>query len=438
MPVGAALMATRLWSPIPRHPKRCFSSSDDSQLYNLLTQRFLKKLGSIQHDNTSPVVPSATRSAAKVSALWEEYSDLISQSLESSSLSIPLHRRLFYIVHNTPIADPENMAPKVVVLERIIERLGRGATSFQYEQMAHLLAKQNDMHRLIGLFNRMHSLNIPASASVYAILIQALVSHDELKSAMALFTCMRTTWAAALPFTHLSTPYGTLMLPSPRNYPSHPSEDTILPPPNWAIFGILASEYARRGDHVNVDALVAALKTSKLKIMPSLFHTIIDSFVRRRMFSAAVASHHQFVTISGGSSCFVVPDLLYLKNICVSLAHVRKTEEALELLSQYSRNSSKEDGLPVPVQLYTFLMSACAKHQQPDTGLATLQHFEKFDGRLAPLLSFCESLASIAEKCDRVDVLKEVHIISCNHKLLNRSAILSGVFSRAFPCEVNA
>ncbi|KAK5672437.1 hypothetical protein QVD99_001200 [Batrachochytrium dendrobatidis] len=400
----------------------------NTQYYTSLTGSSLKSAVKDLQDHHAN---SRTTDITKTISPWEEYSELISKSLKSSNFTLDKHRQLFNIVNDTLAIDSDNAAFKTIVLERIIDRLGKAATASQYYRLALLLGQQNDVRKLVRLFNKMHLLNIRAASWAYTVLLQSLVANDALESATSLFTCMRTTSADTLPTSHIATPFGTLVLPSSSPHFYESTKATFLPYPNRSAFEILIAEYARRGDHYNVDALVSVFKSSKLKIMPQLFQTIIDSFVRRRMFSAAYACHLQLIAISENPSCFVAPNLLYLKNVCVSLSHLKRPKEALQLLVKYS-NTFQYSSETALVPLYKFLMTACTTYLDPETALDILQHFILSNRSEAQSILFCESVALISEKCNRVDILKQVFDITSSFKTKQLTPILLNIYLQKF------
>ncbi|KAL2915411.1 hypothetical protein HK105_205027 [Polyrhizophydium stewartii] len=465
--------------PGPARSQDADGDTDTSnQLLGLLTQHFFRHLDGptkprarlldrpgkdllppAQHPRQQPARSTEHRPAGttQASTSWDVYSELVDSALRTSSLSEFERHKLFGLVETTPADSPGSVNTKTAVLEAVIDKLGPHATSSQFMALASLLEKQSDLGRLVRLFNKLHSHGISGSPELYTILIRNLVTHGAVDSAAELFTCMRTSPGYALPGSHIKTPFGSLLLPvkpdlpsfldsqGPSRASSKPAADSqqslfyqkrAFPRPNTAAFEILAAGLCRAGEHKSVDALVHAMRLEPLPLSPGILVVLIDSFVRRRMFLAAVGAHRQLVerltqtrrkrtqhpqpsdnpkgSVPTARKQFVPPNLAYLKNACVALCHTRHIDEALDLVAAFAEKQALVDqgthpGAAIPPQIYKFMISHSTKSMQIDEAFSVLAHARSLYGASSlAFLDLASSSMTVAHALQRHDLAAQL------------------------------
>ncbi|KAI8833878.1 hypothetical protein BJ741DRAFT_611438 [Chytriomyces cf. hyalinus JEL632] len=169
---------------VGRHSDAKIALAENGPLFNKLRNQFESKL---LHKGDADIA-------------WSDYSRLLDSMLDKVSVSIVSHHFLFKSICSTPTTQSTDLESKTHLLNKIVLQLGRDARMDEYERLASLYERQNNLAGIRALVNRVRSsAALPGSAisattphiSISNSLIKVSLAHGDSAAALAVFETLQ-------------------------------------------------------------------------------------------------------------------------------------------------------------------------------------------------------------------------------------------------------
>ncbi|KAI8593604.1 hypothetical protein BDZ88DRAFT_403120 [Geranomyces variabilis] len=272
---------------------------DEQELYDDLTMRFLERFRS-------------TESSAK--EVWQDYSQLISDTLAHVDFGAEHRHRLFRMLEGTPA--PEGQTSKAAAMSKIVRSLAAAATPEEYERLIKIYDKQNKPEKVHGLILEMRRNGIHPSLGAYNSLIASYVRNNDLSSATAVFDKLRG---------------------GPRAW-------GLEHEPDATTYALLIRGHLAQDNHFAADRLFRDARARGLDLAVSIWNGIMLSSLKRGRNRAAVRLFRDMMTTDR-----VRPNLSTYRLCMAAYANSRNTDAAEKLLQEMLQPVAGGNG-PTPPQ----------------------------------------------------------------------------------------
>ncbi|KAJ3157580.1 hypothetical protein HDU86_003232 [Geranomyces michiganensis] len=129
----------------------------------------------------------STEASAK--EVWEDYSNLLNDTLAHVNFGAEHRHRLFRMLEGTPA--PSGQPSKAAAMSNIVHSLAAAATPHEYERLIKMYSKQNRPDKIHGLFLEMRRNGVQPTREAYNALIAGYVGNNDMPAATAVFDKLR-------------------------------------------------------------------------------------------------------------------------------------------------------------------------------------------------------------------------------------------------------